>query len=71
MSESDPTVAELLTAVNAAIYDLLTKKYAVTTVNGRTYTRQDLGKLRELRKELKIEARTRTGSIRLGDISGT
>lgn len=71
MSASDPTVAELLTAVNAAIYDLVTKKYKQTTVNNKVYTRQDLQALRQMRNDLKMEARSRTSSIRLVDISGT
>jgi len=71
MSTEDPTAAELLTAVNAAILDIVAKKFSSTTVNGQTYTRQDLGQLREMRKELKKEVRSGSNSsVRLADISG-
>jgi len=71
MSASDPTVAELLIAVNAAIYALVTGKAKVITINGRTYQYNNLDELRAMRAELKKEARITSGSIRLADISGT
>ena len=69
---TDPTDAEMLTAVNAAIYALVISKFKSTTVNDRTYTRQDLGSLREMKKALEdvvnISANT-AGAIRLGDFN--
>ena len=70
MSAENPTVAELLTAVNAAIYALVTRKVSSYTVDGVTYNYHDLKALRELRKELREQSRTSSGSIRLADISG-
>jgi len=71
MSASDPTVAELLTAVNAAIYALVIGKAKIITIGGRTYHYNNLDELRAMRTELKKEARIISGSIRLADISGT
>lgn len=73
MSTADPTAAELLTAVNAAILALVSAKFKSTTVNDRTYTRQDLPALREMRAELQTEVNATTtaeADNRLGDISG-
>ena len=67
MSAEDPTPTELLTAVNAAIYALVTKRLSNFTVDGVTYYRQDLAKLRQMRSELMIEVRPASGSVRLGD----
>ncbi len=69
---TDPTAAELLIAVNAAIYALVSSKFKTTTVNDRTYTRQDLPALREMRTELRAEvnaAANNSQKIRLGDFS--
>jgi len=64
------TAAELLTAVNTAILNLLTGAYQSQTIAGRSYTRHDLGQLREMRKELQKETRAAGSRIRLGDVSG-
>jgi hypothetical protein len=50
------TAAELLTAVNTAILQLLQDNAMEVEVNGQRYRSQDLDKLRLLRKELKLEA---------------
>ena len=71
MSAEDPTLAELLTAVNAAIYNLLTNKISSYDLNGISYTYHNLDDLKKLRAELKKEAAAGSGSsIRLADISG-
>lgn len=69
MSESDPTAAELLTATNAAILALITGRVSAYTINGSSYTYNDLPGLREMRTELQKECRTAGTSIRLADIS--
>ena len=69
---TDPTAAELLVAVNAAIYALVSSRFKSTTVNDRTYTRQDLPALREMREELQTEVNAtanNAGKVRLGDFS--
>jgi hypothetical protein len=71
MSESDPTAAELLTAVNAAILNLIANKFKSQTIGGRSYTRFELDELREMRKQLQMEVREPGSVVRLGDISGT
>ncbi|KKL10032.1 hypothetical protein LCGC14_2559870 [marine sediment metagenome] len=74
MSASDPTVAELLTKVNVAIYELLTRKVKSWTLGTTTYTYQNLDELRLLRSELKKEVDAGSSSSRrsilLADISG-
>lgn len=70
----NPTDAELLIAVNAAIYDLVIKKFKSTTVNQRTYQRNELRDLQELKTVLEQRvnaAAAAGGSVRLADISGT
>ena len=70
----NPTDAELLTAVNAAIYDLVIKKFKSTTVNQRTYQRNELRDLYEFKAVIETRvnaAAANSGSVRLGDISGT
>ena len=66
MSAENPTASELLVAVNAAIYAIVSGKQSYQ-VGEASFTFADLGKLREMRKELMRSART--GSVRLGDIS--
>ncbi len=69
----NPTDAELLIAVNAAIYDLVINKFKSTTVNQRSYQRNELQDLKDLKAVLeeRVNAAANTGgSIRLGDISG-
>lgn len=69
---TDPTAAELLTAVNAAIYALVISGFKSTTVNNSTYTRQDLGELRQMRTELQEQVNASSnnaGKVRLGDFS--
>ena len=70
MSAEDPTVAEMLTAVNAAIYALIIKKVASYTINGRSYVYRDLDELRLMRSELLKENRSASSMMRLADISG-
>lgn len=69
MSITDPTSAELLTAVNAAILSLLSGKTKSYSIGDRTYVYRDISDLRELRKSLVAECRATGGTIRLGDIS--
>lgn len=71
MSAENPTVAEMLTAVNAAIYGLLQGKASSYSINGRSYTFHDLDKLRAFRSELQKESESGTGTVMLADISGT
>jgi len=70
MSIDDPTAAELLTAVNAAILELITDRTKQFTVAGRVYSYNDLNDLRAMRTELQKETRSESGSVRLGDFSG-
>ena len=64
------TAQELLDAVNTAILDLITGKVSSTSVNGRSYTKLDLGELRQMRGELQKETRSSSsGAIRVADIS--
>ncbi len=69
MSASDPTAAELLTAVNAAIYELVTGKVKQKQIGERSYTYYDLPALRQLREDLRVEAQTTTGTVRVADVS--
>ena len=64
------TATELLEAVNTAIYNLLSGKYASQTIAGRSYTVHDLNALRTMRKDLQKEVRAEGSRVRLGDISG-
>jgi len=70
MSAEDPTTAELLRAVNAAIYSLVTDGASQVSINGRAYTANDLGQLMQLKKELTKLNRSASSMVRLGDISG-
>lgn len=67
MSEAEPTIMEMLTAVNAAIYALLTRRIESYTVGGISYKYHDLDKLRAWRKELLAESRTSGSLVRLAD----
>lgn len=67
MSEAEPTLTELLTAVNAAIYALLSRRVESYTVGGTSYKYHDLDKLRAWRKELLAENRTSGSLKRLAD----
>lgn len=69
MSLTDPTAAELFTAVNAAILTLLANPAKSVSLNNRTYVYRDLEDLRNLRAELKTENASADPSrrIRLGD----
>jgi len=69
MSVSDPTAAELLTAVNAAILALVTNKIKAYTINGVSYQYHQLPELKEMRKQLQLECRTAGNTIRLADVS--
>ena len=70
MSAEDPTLAELLTAVDVAILNLLTNKISSYSLNGISYDYHNLDDLRRLRDELKKEtAAGSASSIRLADIS--
>ena len=69
MSASEPTSAELLVLVNAALYQLLSKTVKSYTIGDRSYTYRDIRELQDLRQNLQQEVRTHTSSIRLGDIS--
>ncbi len=69
MSAEAPTASELLTAVNAAILALITKKIESYTIVDVTYHYNDLDKLRAMRKELQKECRTTSNTIRLADVS--
>ena len=71
MSSEDPTAAELLTAVNAAILALLTRRVKSYSIAGTSYTYHDVGELRTLRAELRKETRTAGSTIRVADVSGT
>jgi len=71
MSVLDPTATELLTAVNAAILNLITDKFKSQSIGTRSYTRFDLDELREMRKQLQMEVREPGSVVRLGDISRT
>jgi len=63
------TASELLTAVDTAITDLLSKKVQSYTIEGVSYTYFDLDKLWKMRKELNAQCRTTGGGIRLADVS--
>ncbi len=70
MSVEDPTLAELLTAVNAAILNLLTSKISSYSLNGIAYNYHNIDELKKLRGELRQEVAGQSGStIRLADIS--
>jgi len=73
MTAENPTPAELLQQVNAAIYSLLTRKIHSYTLHGVAYTYETLGELRQLRKDLLTEVQDTTGSTRrrvlLADVS--
>lgn len=69
MSTENPTAAELLTAVNAAILDLVSGNVQSVSINNRSWTYQDLSKLRDMRKQLQMEVREPSSTIRLGDVS--
>ena len=69
MSDENPTAAELLQAVNAAILELLQDGVKTSTINGRSYTRNEIPELRALRAELVRECRSTSSIIRLGDVS--
>ncbi|UCE67560.1 MAG: hypothetical protein JSU85_05985 [Candidatus Zixiibacteriota bacterium] len=71
MSEADPTAAELLTAVNAAILALVSGTVLSQTIGNRTYTKNDLDSLRQMRTELRRETTSRSGSMRVADVTGT
>ena len=71
MSVEDPTASELLTAVNAAILALVTNKAKSISVGERTFVYNDLNELRQMRKQLRTECGSTSGTIRLADISGT
>lgn len=68
MSAADPTVAEMLIAVNTAIYAIVVKKFSSYSIAGRSYTYNDLGQLREMRAELSKESRTGNSMIRLAGL---
>lgn len=75
MSESDPTIAELLTAVNAAILSLVSRRVQKYRVGEIEYTYNDLDQLRQMRAELQKEnalanQTTTRPRILLADISG-
>jgi hypothetical protein len=57
------TAAELLAAVDAAILSVLTHGQALGT-EGKTWTKADLGQLRETRKELQREVAAATHPLR-------
>jgi len=68
---ADVTAAELLTAVNTAILELIQgKTKAITAHDGRSFTFNDLPELRTMRTELQKEVRSGSSTVRLGDISG-
>jgi hypothetical protein len=67
MSEAEPTLTELLTAVNAAIYALLTRRVESYTVGGASYKYHDLDKLRAWRNELLAASRPSGSLKRLAD----
>ncbi|HUW18258.1 MAG TPA: hypothetical protein VMW16_03065 [Sedimentisphaerales bacterium] len=69
MSAENPTAAELLTAVNAAILDLVTGNVKSISINDRSFTYQNLNELRDMRKQLQMEVREPSSTIRLGDVS--
>lgn len=69
MSISDPTGAELLTTVNAAILALSTHKVARYTIGQTSYEYQNLPALRMLRKDLRAEVKTGSSRVRLADVS--
>ena len=50
------TPTEMVTLIDEAIESLLASKYASVNVNGRQFTQQDLGELRQLRKYYQDEA---------------
>ena len=71
MTAEDPTVAEMLTKVNAAIYAILTRAIESYTVHGITYTYSNLDQLRLMRNELKKEVNgTTRRRIMLADVRG-
>jgi hypothetical protein len=64
---SAPSSAALLEAVSQAILDIVTSGVASYGDDGETYTMVDLGRLRELRRELVAEVAAETGcNFRLG-----
>jgi hypothetical protein len=68
---ADVTAAEMLTAVNTAILELIQgKAKAITAHDGRSFTYNDLTELRAMRTELQKEVRSGSSMVRLGDISG-
>jgi len=69
MSEAEPTIAEMLTAVNVAIMTIAVKGQSYTIGDVR-YDRANLSALKELKKELLQQVRAGSGSIRLGDFGG-
>jgi len=50
------TPSQMVTLIDEAVESLLGSKYAEVSVNGRSFTKQDLGELRLLRKYYQEEA---------------
>jgi len=69
MSVEEPTAAELLVAVNAAILALITGKVKSYNIEGTGFTYNDLQELKDMRKQLQAECRPTGSTIRLGDVS--
>ena len=70
MSVEEPTAAELLVAVNAAILALITGKVKSYNIEGTGFTYNQLDELRDMRKQLQAECRPTSSTIRLGNVSG-
>ena len=63
------TLAEQLTAVETAIYEIVTRRVASVSLEGRSYTYQDLAALREWRDQIRLEqARTARGTFSYGSV---
>ncbi|HIJ70669.1 MAG TPA: peptidylprolyl isomerase [Planctomycetes bacterium] len=71
MSAADPTRQEMLTAVNAAIYAILTGGYKSLSASERSLTKLGISELRDIRRELVRELRSTENTVSLGDVSGS